>query len=64
MLHLFFIFSVLYSHYVTDLTEKLELCLMVVSILLKACVSYFLSNFYFLPNNSPSKTMKNVFYFI
>ena len=32
--------------------------------LLKACVSYFLSNFYFSPNNSPSKTMKNVFYFI
>ena len=30
----------------------------------KACVSYFLSNFYFSPNDSPSKTMKNVFYFI
>ena len=31
---------------------------------LKACVRYFLSNFYFTPNNSPSNTMKNVFYFI
>ena len=30
----------------------------------KACVCYFLSNFYFSPNNSPLKTMKNVFYFI
>ena len=34
------------------------------NILLKACVSYFLSNFYFQPNDSLSKTMKNVFYFI
>ena len=32
--------------------------------LIKACVRYFLSNFYFSPNDSPSKTMKNVFYFI
>ena len=31
---------------------------------LKACVCYFLSKFYFSPNDSPSKTMKNVFYFI
>ena len=31
---------------------------------LKACVLYFLSNFYFSPNDSPSKTMKNAFYFI
>ena len=31
---------------------------------LKASVRYFLSNFYFSPNDSPSKTMKNVFYFI
>ena len=30
----------------------------------KACVRYFLTNFYFSPNNSPSKTMKDVFYFI
>ena len=32
--------------------------------ILKACVHYFLSNFYFSPNDSPSKTMKNVFHFI
>ena len=30
----------------------------------KVCVRYFLSNFYFSPNDSPSKTMKNAFYFI
>ena len=30
----------------------------------KACVRYFFSNFYFSPNDRPSKTMKNVFYFI
>ena len=31
------------------------------NILLKAGVRYFLSNFYFSPNDSPSKTMKHVF---
>ena len=30
----------------------------------KVCVRYFLSNFYFSPNDSPSKTMKNILYFI
>ena len=30
-------------------------------LLFKACVSYFLSNFYFSPNDSPSKTMKIFF---
>ena len=30
----------------------------------KACVHYFLSNFYFSPNDILSKTMKNVFYLI
>ena len=30
----------------------------------KACARYFLSNLYFSPNDSPPKTMKNVFYFI
>ena len=30
----------------------------------KACVRYFLRNFHFSPNDSPSKTMKDVFYFI
>ena len=28
----------------------------------KACVRYFLSNFYFSPNDSPSKTVKNVYF--
>ena len=32
--------------------------------LLKACVCYFSSMFYFKANDSPSKTMNNVFYFI
>ena len=32
--------------------------------LLKACIRYFLSNFYFSPHKSPSKAMKIVFYFI
>ena len=31
---------------------------------LKACVRYFLSNFCFSPNDSPSKTIKDVFYCI
>ena len=31
---------------------------------IKAYVCYFLSNFYFSPNDSPSKTLKNIFYFI
>ena len=31
---------------------------------LKACVRYFLLNFYFSPNDSPLKIMKNIFYFI
>ena len=30
---------------------------------LKACVRYLLSNFYFSPKDSPSKTVKNVFCF-
>ena len=29
---------------------------------IKACVRYFLTNFYFSPNDSTSKTMKDVFY--
>ena len=32
--------------------------------LVKACVRYFLSNCYFSSNDSPFKTMKNVFYFL
>ena len=31
---------------------------------LKACVQYFWSDFCFSTNDSPSKTMKNVFYFV
>ena len=31
------------------------------NIIIKACVRYFLSNFYFSPNDIPSKAMKNVF---
>ena len=30
----------------------------------KSCVCHFLTNFYFSPNDSSSKTMKDVFYFI
>ena len=30
----------------------------------KACVCHFLPNLYFSPNDTPSKAMKNVFYFI
>ena len=33
-------------------------------ITLRACVPYFLSNFYFSPNDSSSKTMKMFIYFI
>ena len=36
----------------------------VTSVIVKACVHYFLSKFYFSPNDSTSKTMENVFYFI
>ena len=32
--------------------------------ILKACVCYFHQIFIFSPNDSPSKTMKNAFYFI
>ena len=31
---------------------------------LKACVRYFLTNFYLSPKDSPSKTTKDIFYFI
>ena len=30
----------------------------------KTCVCYFITNFYFSPSDSLSKTMKEVFYFI
>ena len=36
----------------------------ILGILLKACVCNFLSEFCVSPNDSPAKTMKNIFYFI
>ena len=44
--------------------QKSKVILNISKTILKACVHYFLSNFYFSPNDSPSKTMKNIFYFI
>ena len=41
----------------------LHTILLMKNLSVKACVRYFLSNFYFSPNDSPSNTMKNVFYF-
>ena len=38
-----------------------KLCVSQRSVQKLACVHYFLSNFYFSPNDSPSKTMKNDF---
>ena len=43
---------------------SLDTILLFVWKLFKVCVCYFLANFHFSPNDSPSKTMKNVFYFI
>ena len=40
------------------------LCFYCIYWVFKACVCYFLSNFYISPNDSPSKTMKNVFYLV
>ena len=31
------------------------------NVIFEACVCYFLSKFFFSPNDSPSKTVKNVF---
>ena len=45
-------------------TNGLSVFVNFVGLVLKACVRYFLSNFYFSPNDSLSETMKNVFYFI
>ena len=49
-------------HHFTDDTNFLYLGKSIKK--LEASVRYFLSNFYFPSNDSPSKTMKNVFYFI
>ena len=47
----FFFFSVFHFSINSQLTVK-------------ACVRYFLSSFYLSPNDSPSKTVKNIFHFI
>ena len=54
-LSLFFFFIFFFSVFHFSINSQLTL---------KACVRYFLSNFYFSPNNSPSKTVKNIFHFI
>ena len=36
----------------------------IIKILIKACIHYFHQIFIFSPNDSPSKAVKNVFYFI
>ena len=43
--------------------NNLPICKILNPKYLKACVRYFSSNFYFSPNYSLSKTMKNVFLF-
>ena len=55
----------LFAHSLLSFLEFLQIfCFLDLKILVKACVHYFLSSFYFSPNDSPSKTMKNVFFFI
>ena len=49
---------------VSEVKEREHLSTFQRQAVIKACVCYFLSNFYFSPNDSPSKTMKNVLYFI
>ena len=50
----------------TDISETDVSIMMQVhkTLLFKACVHYFHQIFVFSPNDSPSKTMKNAFYFI
>ena len=47
---------------VTSITLKMFTS--IIFLALQACVRYFLTNLYFSPNDSPSKTMKDVFGFI
>ena len=48
---------------ISTIMNECPLCDTVHLLLFKACVCYFLSNFYFFsPNDSPSKTMKNVYF--
>ena len=42
--------------------QKVSICM--IYYIFKACAHYFLSIFYFSASDIPSKTMKNVFYFI
>ena len=60
----FTLFSVNVSNFANDTTPFVRNLNLEVVFLLKACVHYFLSKFYFSPNDSPSQTMKNSFYFI
>ena len=50
------------KQYTVNCLQKASICM--IYYIFKACVRYFLLNFYFSPNDNPSKTMKNVFYFI
>ena len=50
------------KQYTVNYLQKTSICM--IYYIFSACVRYFLSNFYFSPNDNPSKTMKNVFYFI
>ena len=52
--------NTLLSYAVPKTVKRSSIC----QCIIKACARYFLSNFSFSPNDSPSKTMKNVFYFI
>ena len=63
----FFFFFVLFLLFFSedaflDWTEKVYWHLK--GIIVKACVCYFHQIFIYLPNDSPSKTIKNTFYFI
>ena len=48
----------------TDWLRANKISLNITVLNIKACVYYFLSKFYFSLNYGPSKTIKNVFYFI
>ena len=50
-------------HYQQNHKFTLALAPIAIDRILKVCVRYFLSIFYFPPNDSPSETMKNVFLF-
>ena len=60
----FTLFSVNVCNFADDTTPFVCDLNLEVVFLLKACVHYFSSKFYFSPNDSPSKIMKNPFYLI